>query len=103
MKTLVSKVASNIVALGWHQIAGVAFLSVVLSAAFPLSGEITSEQTLTEAYRLEREGKAAQAIVQLNSLLASKSLDPAGVGKAWNILGLAFEDQGDFFASRHAF
>jgi tetratricopeptide (TPR) repeat protein len=52
---------------------------------------------------LEREGKAAPAIMQLKSLLDSKSLDPAGIGKAWNVLGLAFEDRGDFPASRHAF
>jgi tetratricopeptide (TPR) repeat protein len=89
--------------LGLQPIAGVAFLSVALSAAFPLFGQITPEQRLTEAYRLEREGKAAPAIIQINSLLDSKSLDPAGIGKAWNVLGLASEDQGDFLASRQAF
>jgi tetratricopeptide (TPR) repeat protein len=89
--------------LGVHPNAGVAFFSVVLSAAFPLFGQTAPEQRLTQAYRLEREGKGAQAIVQLTSLLDSKSLDPAGIGRAWNVLGLAFQEQGDFFASRHAF
>ena len=69
----------------------------------PLFGQVTTEQRLTEAYRLEREGKAAPALTELKLLLDSKSLDSAGIGKAWNVLGLAFEDQGDFSASRHAF
>jgi len=89
--------------LGVDLNAGVVFLSVVLSVAFPLFGQTAPEQKLTEAYRLEREGKAAQAIIQLTSLLESKSLNSAGIGKAWNILGLAYEDQGDIFPSRHAF
>ncbi|HEV2133621.1 MAG TPA: tetratricopeptide repeat protein [Terracidiphilus sp.] len=88
---------------GWHLLAGVVSLSVVLFAELPLFGQIAPEQKLTEAYRLEREGKAAPAIVQLKLLLDSKTLDGAGVGKAWDVLGLAFEDQGDFSASRHAF
>lgn len=89
--------------LGVHPNAGTAFFSVVLFASFPLFGQTASEQRLTEAFRLEREGKAAQATIRLTSLLDSKSLDPAGIGKAWNVLGLAYEDQGDFFASRRAF
>jgi|SRR5581483_1444704 len=88
---------------GWRLplIAGVAFLSICVAS--PLFGQTTPQQKLTEAYRLEREGKPGPAITQLESLLDSKSLDPAGIGKAWNVLGLAFEDQGDFSASRHAF
>ena len=62
-----------------------------------------AEQRLAEAFRLEREGKASLAIAQLTSLLDSKSLGLAGIGKAWDLLGLAFEDQGAFSASRHAF
>lgn len=90
---------------GWmrHLIAGVISLSVVLLLEFPLFAQTSPEQRLTEAYRLEREGRAAPAIAQLKSLLDSKSLDPAGIGKAWNVLGLAFEDQGNFSASRRAF
>lgn len=87
----------------WRLIAGVLSLSVVLVADFPLCAQTSPRQRLTEAYRLEREGKAAPAITQLKSLLDSKSLDPAGVGKAWNVLGLALEDQADFSASRRAF
>lgn len=87
----------------WHLVAGVVCLSVVLLVDFPLFAQNSPEQRLTEAYRLEREGKAAPAVTQLKSLLDSKSLDAAGIGKAWNVLGLAFEDQGDLSASRRAF
>lgn len=94
---------SHVTGLKWHFIAGVACLSVALLADLPLFAQITPEQRLTDAYRLEREGSAGPAITQLKLLLDSKSLDAAGVGKAWNVLGLAFEDQGDFSASRRAF
>lgn len=96
-------IASQVTGWRWQLIAGLAFASVVLFAEIPLFGQVTPEQKLTEAYSLERNGDAAMAIPQLQSLLDSKSLDPAGIGKAWNVLGLAFEDEGDFSASRHAF
>lgn len=94
---------SRVTGLSWSLIAGVATLSVVLFARLPLFAQVTPDQRLTEAYRLEREGKAAPAITGLKSLLDSKSLGPAGIGKAWDVLGLAYEDQGDFTTSRHAF
>lgn len=102
MKRLVNKIALRRQP-GRRLIGGVVSLSVVVFVTSPLFGQTTAEQQLTEAYRLEREGRPAPAIARLKSLLDSKSLDPAGMGKAWNVLGLAFEDQGDFSASRHAF
>lgn len=86
-----------------HLIAAVAAISAVLLADSPIFAQITPEQRLTEAYTLEREGKAAMAITQLQSLLDSNSLPPAGVGKAWDVLGLSYEDQGDFRDSTRAF
>lgn len=86
-----------------HRIAVVASLPALLLIGSPLMGQIATEQRLTEAFRLEKEGKPAAAITELQSLLDSKSLDAAGIGKAWDILGLAFEDQGNFSASRHAY
>jgi tetratricopeptide (TPR) repeat protein len=64
---------------------------------------MTAQQRLIQAFTLQREARPAQAIVELQALLDSKSLDAAGIGKAWNILGLAFEDQGNFLASQHAY
>lgn len=84
-------------------VAGIAVLSVALFATLPLFGQIAPEQKLAGAYALERGGRPALAIAELKSLLDAGSLDPQGVARAWNVLGLAFEDQGDFFASRRAF
>jgi tetratricopeptide (TPR) repeat protein len=84
-------------------VAAAASLSVVLLADIPVLAQFTPEQRLAKAYRLEREGKAATAITQVKSLLDSNSLDPAGVGKAWDVLGLSYEDQGDFRNSTRAF
>jgi tetratricopeptide (TPR) repeat protein len=52
---------------------------------------------------LEKEGKPAPAVVQLRALLDSNSLDALGSGKAWNILGLAYADLGEFSLSQHAY
>ena len=47
-------------------------------------------QRLTEAFVLEKECKPAPAIVELKALLDSQALDTLSIGKAWNILGLAY-------------
>jgi tetratricopeptide (TPR) repeat protein len=86
-----------------HLTVAVATVSAVLLADNPVFAQIAPEQRLTDAYMLEREGKAATAIPYLKSLLDSKSLDSAGVGKAWDVLGLSYEDQGDFSDSSRAF
>ena len=52
---------------------------------------------------LERDGKPAQAIVALQALVTSKSVNPVIVGKSFDILGLAYEDQGDLIHAQHAF
>jgi tetratricopeptide (TPR) repeat protein len=69
--------------------------------ACPLLAQ-TMPERLTHAYALEREGKPAQAIVELQALLEANP-DVAGIGKAWNVLGLAYEDQGDYIDSQHAY
>jgi tetratricopeptide (TPR) repeat protein len=74
-----------------------------LFIACPLLAHAALEQKLAHAYALEREGKPAQAIVELQALLDTKSLDAPGSGKAWNILGLAYQDQGNYVDSQHAY
>ena len=71
--------------------------------ACPLLAQTNPDQRLAHAYALERNGKPAQAIVELHALLDEKSLDIPAVGKAWNVLGLAYEDQGDYLDSQHAY
>ncbi|HTF68125.1 MAG TPA: tetratricopeptide repeat protein [Edaphobacter sp.] len=76
---------------------------LLLSAAFPLLAQITPTQRLTAAFALEREGKPEPATVELQALLHSNSLNAVDSGKAWNILGLAYEDMGKFSLSQHAY
>src|ERR1700732_908813 len=76
---------------------------LLLSCAYPLVAQITPAQRLTDAFALEMEGKPALATVELHELLNSGSLDTFGSGKAWNILGLAYEDMGEFALSQRAY
>jgi tetratricopeptide (TPR) repeat protein len=76
---------------------------ISLFIACPLLAQTAPEHRLSQAYALEREGKPAQATVELHALLDEKSLDAPGTGKAWNILGLAYEDQSDYIDSQHAY
>src|ERR1700738_2338834 len=64
---------------------------------------MTPAQRLTQAFVLEKEGKPVPAIAELQALLDSQALDTLSTGKAWNILGLAYEDQGEFPLSQHAY
>jgi tetratricopeptide (TPR) repeat protein len=68
-----------------------------------LSAQTNPEKQLVRAFTVEREGKAAQAIATVQTLLDSKSLNAPGTGKAWNILALAYQDQGSFALAQHAY
>jgi tetratricopeptide (TPR) repeat protein len=76
---------------------------LLLSTVSPLLAQMTPAQRLTQAFVLEKEGKPASAVAELQSLMDSQVLDAPGTGKAWNILALAYEDQGEFPQSQHAF
>jgi tetratricopeptide (TPR) repeat protein len=77
--------------------------TVFVIAAYPMFAQIEPAQRLTNAFALEMEGKPASATVELQELLNSGSLDALGSGKAWNILGLAHEEMGEFARSEHAY
>ena len=76
-------------------------LAMLLSTSFALMAQ-TPVQRLKEALDLEKDGKPAQAIVDARALLDSSTLDTFETGKAWNILGLAYEDQGELQLAQHA-
>ncbi len=57
---------------------------------------------LTHTHWSERANQP-EAIVELQTLLDEKLLDAPAVGRAWNVLGLAFEDQGNYASSQHAY
>src|SRR5215470_6853542 len=75
---------------------------LLLIAARPLFAQITPTEQLAKACALEKEGKPAPAVVELRALLETNSLDALGSGKAWNVLGLAYDDLGEFALSQHA-
>ena len=79
-----------------------ASLVMLASTSMALMAQTTG-QRLKEALDLEKDGKPAQAITLAQALLDSNSLDTFETGKAWNILGLAYEDRGDLQPARHAF
>jgi tetratricopeptide (TPR) repeat protein len=74
-----------------------------LFLACPLLAQTTAEQRLARAYGLEREGDPKQTIVELKALLAEKILDAPSMGKAWNILGLAYEDLGNYTDAQRSY
>jgi len=76
---------------------------LVLLAAWPLLAQIDPAKRLTAAFAQVKEGKPSRAVVELRALLNSNSLDALGSGKAWNILGLAYEDLREFALSQHAY
>lgn len=76
---------------------------VLLTTAHLVLAQPNPWQQLKDAFVLERDGKPAQAIAALQTLVTSKSLDAVVIGKFRDILGLAYEDQGDFIRARHAF
>ena len=76
---------------------------LLLASAMSLPAQTEPAQRLTQAYALEREGKPAAAIPELQQLLSSRVLDEAGTGKAWNILANAYQDEEDFADARHAY
>jgi tetratricopeptide (TPR) repeat protein len=76
---------------------------LLMFTVYPLLAQMTPAQRLAQAFVLEKEGKPASAIAELRALLDSQALDTLSTGKAWNILGLAYEDQGESPLSRHAY
>jgi len=69
----------------------------------PAFAQTTPAQALTQASILQNQGKSALAIAKVKELLSSTTLDALNTGKAWNVLGAAYEDQGEYGQSQHAF
>lgn len=76
---------------------------LLLFTACPLLAQMTPVQRLTQAMVLEKEGKPASTIAEIQGLLDSQALDALSTGKAWHIQGLAYADQGEFTMSQHAY
>ena len=81
----------------------VAVFSVIAGATCGAIKAQTPEQRLQGALALEKDGKPAQAVAATQSLLDAHVLATFEAGKAWNILGLAYEDEGELQLARHAY
>lgn len=68
-----------------------------------LPAQTAPAERLTQAYALERHGKTAAAISEVEDLLNAKLLDDASTGKAWNVLANAYQDEEDVADARHAY
>jgi tetratricopeptide (TPR) repeat protein len=75
----------------------------VMAAAHLLAAQTNSDPRLAEAFALERDGQTKQSIAAVQVLLEPGSLNEPDTGKAWNILALAYEDQGDFTDAQRAY
>lgn len=81
-----------------------AFTLILLLASCPIIvAQSAPTQRLAQAFALEKEGEPIPAITELRTLLGSGTLDAAATAKAWNIIGLAYQDEGDIPSSRHAY
>ena len=78
-------------------------LTMTMDAAHLLSAQTNSQPNLAQAFALERDGRPVQAIAAVQTLLDSHSLNEAATGKAWNILALAYQDQGNFPRAQQAY
>jgi tetratricopeptide (TPR) repeat protein len=82
---------------------GILPIALLLITACGVCAQTTPAERLTQASVLVKDGKPASAIAELQALLNSQALDPVSTGKAWNILGLGYKDQGEFPLSQHAY
>ncbi len=78
-------------------------LLLLLAAASPLFSQVTAQQQLVEISVLERNAQPAQAIAAVQLLLHTAGLTAFERGKAWNLLGLAYDDQEDLAEAQRAY
>ena len=80
-------------------------LVFVASLTVPAVAETTEQFQLLQAQRLNDGGQFAQVIRILEPLVhgASGALDEVTRGKAWNILGQAYEAMGDYQGARRCY
>jgi len=81
----------------------VAILAVIAGATCGAMRAQTPGQRLQGALALERDGKPGQAVAEAQSLLDAHVLDTFETGKAWNVMGLAYEDEGELQQARRAY
>lgn len=79
------------------------FSVLVLLYVSVLMAQVSPLQQLADAFALELKAQPAKAIASAQTLIDAKVLDSANTGRAWDLLGLAYEDQGRFLEVQHAY
>ena len=85
-----------------HTSAGPVCISIAVCPR-PVAVADDTSTTAQSCIFARKGGKPTQAISEIQELLDSNLLDSVSSGKAWNILGLAYDDQGDLALSQHAY
>ncbi|KAA6464926.1 hypothetical protein DYQ86_02935 [Acidobacteria bacterium AB60] len=80
----------------------VAAMAAVAGTTAAARGQSAEEQ-LKAAFALERGGKPAQSVAAVQQLLEAHVLSPQQTGKAWNVMGLAYEDEDELQEARRAY
>lgn len=68
-----------------------------------LVAQSSARQKLVDAVSFLKEGHPAQAIASAQIVIDSNAKPTADLAKAWNILGLAYEEEEKFTAAQHAY
>jgi tetratricopeptide (TPR) repeat protein len=81
------------------------FMLLFLSAIFPLAmrGQEDTHQQFSRVLLFEQKGQYEQAIRISKSLIEANSSTSVEVGRAWTLLGVAYEEEGRYQQSRNAY
>ncbi len=79
------------------------FLYVALSGSSVLWSQENVHQQLYQTALLEQQGQFGKVIEIAPRLIGSNLLDQGEVGRAWTILGFAYQEQGDFMQAESAY
>lgn len=87
----------------WAKLICIGFLIVSSPPISQLHAQENPHQQLEEAFSLEREGHPIHAIATAKSLIDLNALGGADLGRAWDLIGLAYHDEENFLEARRAY
>jgi tetratricopeptide (TPR) repeat protein len=80
-----------------------AFLLVAGILQSPFWGQMSVRQQLLQAISLQKQGHFDKVIETLPAITGSDSLNLLERGQAWTVLGVAYEEEGDFNRAQDAY
>jgi tetratricopeptide (TPR) repeat protein len=78
-------------------------LFTLLLAPFMVVAQTDPDATIMRAYALEQQDQPASAVALLRPLVDSGTFQGAELGRAWTVLGLAYQDRNDLREAQHAY